>query len=155
WLENEGLWKNDRKGKGGPNGTERVVVGTFYYPDLDGVVRYKIERIEFRKPDGSFVLNKDGKHKKTFSQWQPDPNRPGEWIDNVQGCPPFVYGPREGSEAFGAGHLLVVVGGEGKVTLLWWWNVPATCNSGGAGNWQKEHAEYLRGADVLILGDND
>src|SRR5262249_21198336 len=47
------------------------------------------------------------------------------------------------------------VEGEGKVNLLWSWNVPATCNAGGAGNWTKKHAEYLRDADVVILGDAD
>src|SRR5262249_32082411 len=39
--------------------------------------------------------------------------------------------------------------------LLWSWNVPATCCSQGGRSWKKEHAEQLREADVLILGDND
>src|SRR5262249_54257995 len=80
WLEHEGLWKGNGKSGRDNLGWERVVVDTFYYHDRDGVLRYKIERIEFRKPDGSFAL-KDGKRQKTFKQWQPDPNRPGEWID--------------------------------------------------------------------------
>src|SRR5262249_831273 len=155
WLEREGLWKNNRH----LDGTEEVVVDTFYYhdhPDRGGVLRYKIERIEFKwKSNGAFALNKDGKHQKKFKQWQPNPKKPGEWIPNVDGCPLLLYNLQEVIEAIGAGHLIVVVEGEGKVNLLWSWNVPATCNSGGAKNWKKEHAEFLRGADVLILGDND
>jgi hypothetical protein len=155
WLEREGLWENNRKGKDKPDGTEEVVVDSFEYPGHDGVLSYAVDRIEFRKPDGSFVLNKDGKHKKTFRRKRPDPDKPGEWIPNVDGCPVLPYRLPELIEAVAAGHLIVVVEGEGKVNLLWSWNVPATCNSGGAGNWQKEHAEYLRGADVLVLGDAD
>jgi len=158
WLEREGLWTNNRKSRKGLDGTEEVVVDTFYYhdhPDRDGVLRYKVERVEFRKPDGSFVLNKDGKHQKKFLQWQPDPHRPDEWIPNVDGCPLLLYRLPEVIEAIAAGHLIVVVEGEGKVNLLWSWNVPATCNSQGGRNWKQEHAEQLRGADVLILGDAD
>jgi hypothetical protein len=154
WLEREGLWKNNRKRR--RDGTEEVVVDTFYYHDRNGVLRYKIERIEFKwKSDGAFALNKDGKHQKKFRQWQPNPEKPGEWIPNVDGCPLLLYKLPEVIEAISAGHLIVVVEGEGKVNLLWSWNVPATCNSQGAKNWKQEHAEYLRGADVLILGDAD
>jgi hypothetical protein len=41
--------------------------------------------------------------------------------------------------------------------LLWSWNVPATCNSGGYGCskiWA-EHAAYFHDANVVILPDND
>ena len=34
-------------------------------------------------------------------------------------------------------------------------NLLATCNSGGAGKWTAEHAQYLRGRRVFILPDND
>jgi len=154
FLEREGLWKDNRKRR--RDSTEEVVVDTFYYHDRDGVLRYKIERIEFKwKSDGRFALNKDGKHQKKFKQWQPNPEKPGEWIPNVDGCPLLLYKLPEVIEAIAAGHLIVVVEGEGKVNLLWLWNVPATCNSGGAKNWKQEHAEFLRGADVLILGDAD
>ena len=34
-------------------------------------------------------------------------------------------------------------------------NLLATCNSGGAGKWTPEHAQYLRGRRVFILPDND
>jgi hypothetical protein len=34
-------------------------------------------------------------------------------------------------------------------------NFPATCCAGGAKKWRAEHAAFLRGANVLILPDND
>lgn len=59
------------------------------------------------------------------------------------------------SEAVGNGHFVVIVEGEAKVDLLRSWNVPATCNAGGAGKWKPEHSAFLQGADVVILPDND
>jgi Virulence-associated protein E len=36
-----------------------------------------------------------------------------------------------------------------------WRKAVSSCNAGGAGNWQPEYVEYLRGADVTLCGDND
>ena len=33
--------------------------------------------------------------------------------------------------------------------------ITATCNAGGAGKWRAEHATYLKGADVVVIPDND
>ena len=33
--------------------------------------------------------------------------------------------------------------------------MPTTCNAGGAGNWPNELCKYFRGADMVILPDND
>ena len=49
----------------------------------------------------------------------------------------------------------MIVEGEAKVDVLRSWNMPATCNAGGARKWKPEHSEFLRGADVIILPDND
>src|SRR6516164_346318 len=43
------------------------------YTDESGTALFYVERYEYRYRDGSFVLNKDGKRKKTFSQKRPDP----------------------------------------------------------------------------------
>jgi putative DNA primase/helicase len=59
-------------------------------------------------------------------------------------------------EAVANGYFVVVVEGEAKVNLLLRsWNVPATCCAGGSKSWQHEHAQFLAGADVVILPDND
>jgi hypothetical protein len=115
---------------------------------------FVVVRAEYRNPDGSFV-SKDGKRKKTFHQRRPDPERPGQWIWNVDGVPIVPYRLPELIEATGNGHFVVIAEGEAKVDLLRSWNVPATCCAGGAGKWKSEHSAFLRGADVIILPDND
>jgi putative DNA primase/helicase len=144
-----------------PNGKDHtaqaaheVCVGTFSYTDESGALLFMVGRIQYRKPDGSFVL-KDGKPKKTFRQKRPDPARPGQWIHNVDSVRIVPYKLPELIEAVGNGHFVVMVEGEAKVDFLHLWNVPATCNAMGAGKWKPAHAEFLRGADVIILPDND
>ena len=89
-----------------PNGKARaepkkIVAERFDYPDADGKLLLQVERVEFLKADGTFVITKDGKSKKTFRQRQPDPERPGEWIWNVEGVAPIPYRLPELIEAVG------------------------------------------------------
>jgi len=58
-------------------------------------------------------------------------------------------------EALAHGRTIVIVEGEAKADLLWSWNIPSTCNSGGAEKWGTEHSAYLSGADAVVLPDND
>ena len=98
---------------------------------------------------------KDGKHKKTFCQKRPDPDRPGKWIWDIVGVPPLIYHLPEVTKAIASGHPIIIVEGEGKADKLWSWGVPATCCSKGAGKWLAEHSEQLRDADIIIQPDND
>jgi hypothetical protein len=113
-----------------------------------------VERIEFRNAAGEAVTNADGKWK-LFKQKRPVPDRPGAWIKNAKGVPLIPYRLPELIEAIAEDHLVLIVEGERKADLLAEWNVPATCCVGGAGKWKAEHSEFLRGADVVILPDND
>src|SRR6516162_539898 len=133
----------------------KIAVGDCYdYHDESGAVLFKVGRFKYRNPDGSFVL-KDGKHKKSFRQKRPDPDKSGEWINNVDGVRIVPYRLPELIEAIANGYFVVIVEGEAKADLLWSWNVPATCNAMGAGKWRSEHSEFLHGADVVVLPDND
>lgn len=144
------------KANGKDRATEarEVCTAEYLYHNEDGALLFTVRRIEYRNPDGSFVL-KDGKRKKSFSQRRPDPNHPGGWINNVNGVPVVPYKLPELIEAIATDHFVVVVEGEAKVDFLASRNVPATCNAAGAGNWKSEHSKFLRGADVVILPDND
>ena len=142
-----------------PNGRRyypkiKQTTATYEYRDASGAVVYVIDRIEFQAGNGVFLL-KNGKREKTFRQRRPDPDRPGNWISNVDGVPILPYRLPELLEAVAAECTILIVEGEAKVDLLRSWNVPATCCAGGAKKWKPEHAEYLRGADVVLLGDND
>lgn len=129
-------------------------MGTYEYCDENGAVLFAKDRIQFQKPDGTFVL-KDGKPKKTFRQRRPDPDCPGAWLSNVQGVPIVPYRLPELVEAIAADRPVLIVEGERKVDLLREWNVAATCCAGGAKKWKPEHSEFLRGADVVLVPDND
>jgi len=148
-----------KKANGKANGkhaddNKKVVVKTFEYHDADGIVVFAVDRIQFQKPDGSFVL-KDGKPDKVFRQRRPDPDHLGQWIHNKEGAPVVPYHLPEVLEANAAGHQVFVVEGEAKADLLASWNIAATTNAGGSKKWRKEHSNYLRGADVVLLPDND
>jgi CHC2 zinc finger len=119
-----------------------ITVASFGYENEDGTTAYTIKRIEFQKPDGTFVL-KDGKRRKAFKL---DP----------AGCTVRIpYRLPQLVEAVASEHLVFVAEGEGKCDALADIGIVATCNPFGAGKWQPEFNEYLRGADVLLLPDND
>jgi AAA domain len=113
----------------------------FDYPGPDGALLYQVEREDL--PGGS----------KKIRQRRPDGN--GGWVWNLGGVEPIPYRLPDLLEALANGHTILIAEGEAKVDLLWSWNVPATCNSGGAGKWRAHHSAYLAGADVVILPDND
>jgi hypothetical protein len=131
-----------------------IVIAEFQYHDRDDNTVLVIERREFQKFDGSFVL-KDGKHDKTFRQKRPDPNNRGKFIYNADGVPALPYRLPQLLEAIANDRPILIVEGEAKVDLLWSMNVAATCCAGGAKKWKPEHSEFLRGADIYLLPDND
>jgi putative DNA primase/helicase len=142
-------------GKGRTSSEARKVVAAEYpYHDQSGAIAFVVERIEYQTPGGSFVV-KDGKRKKTFSQKRPDPDHPGEWLWNIEGVPIVPYRLPELVEAIATGRCVLIVEGERKADLLWSWGIAATCNAGGAKKWKPEHAQFLRGADVYLIPDND
>jgi putative DNA primase/helicase len=142
-------------GKDHTDKPREIVTAEYQYHDEAGNIAFAVTRIEFQNSDGSYIANKDGKHKKSFRQKRPDPDRPGCWIPNKDGCPILLYRLPEVIEAIGSGHAILVVEGEGKADLLWSWGLPATCCAQGAERWQPEHSAYLRDADVVLLPDND
>jgi hypothetical protein len=139
-----------------PARTKRNVVARFDYHDARGAVAYQVERVEYQNPDGSYVSGKDGKRKKDFYQRRPDPDRPGEWFYNLRDTRRVLYRLPELIEALAYGRTVVLVEGEAKADLLWSWNIPATCSPMGAKNWRGDlYAAALRGADIVVLPDND
>lgn len=142
-------------GKDGAAEPRKVVAAEFPYDTETGDVAFVVERVEYQKPDGSFVLTKDGKRKKTFRQKRPDPDRDGAWLWNVAALSPIPYRLPELIEAVGNDQTILIVEGEAKVDLLRSWKLPSTCCAGGAKKWKPEHSEFLRGANVVILPDAD
>ena len=134
---------------------KKIIAAEFPYPDETGKLEFATERIEYQNRDGSFAEKGVVKRKKTFRQKRPDPDRPGKWINNVEGCRVLPYLLPQLIEAIAKDHPVLVVEGEGKADLLTSWNLAATCNAGGAKKWKAEHASFLKDADVILVPDND
>jgi hypothetical protein len=101
--------------------------------------------------DSNFYLATDERLAKPF--W-----RDAERIE-VEECPHILYRLPELREEMAQNDnerwTIFVEEGEKNVDTLVAWGCVATTNSGGAGNWRPEHAEEFRGADVVILENND
>src|SRR5262249_34845095 len=106
-------------GKDHSGHTERVVA-EFQYHDENWKTLLVVERIEFQKLGGEFVLT-DGKRQKTFRQKRPDPDKPGRFIPNADGVPAVPYRLPELSEPIANGRPVLIVEGEAKANLLWDW----------------------------------
>jgi putative DNA primase/helicase len=93
------------------------------------------------------------RNKEGFPQRRPDGK--GGWIWNLGGVRKVLYRLPEVIEALANDQTVLIVEGEKDVDNAWKLGIPATCNSGGAGKWLKEHGEALRGADIVIIPDHD
>lgn len=109
-------------------------VAEYPYVDEDGVLLYTVVRYA----------------PKTFRQRAADGTHSVKGIRKVPYALPSVIAEAK------AGGLVLVVEGEKDVDNLTAIGVVATCNSGGAGKWIPEFADYLRGAgEVVVIADRD
>jgi len=81
--------------------------------------------------------------------------RDGDWQNGVKGIETPLFQLPEVLKACSSGQTIVIVEGEKCVLAAQSLGLVSTCNPGGAGKWKPHHSEYLRGADVVIVPDND
>jgi AAA domain/CHC2 zinc finger len=62
------------------SGARQEIVGTWDYTDAKGMFLYQTIRVQWRNPDGSWILEKSGKPKKSFRQRRRAPGGIGGWI---------------------------------------------------------------------------
>jgi AAA domain len=142
WGCNHCGWTGPAKGNGAANGRAENVI-TYDYVNENGVLLFQKVR---------------GANKKF---WQRKPDGRGRWINKLGDTRKVIYRLPDVNEAIAAGHTVVVVEGEKDADNLWRIGVPATCNPDGASEpgktpkWRPEYSELLRGADIIIMGDND
>ncbi|MEU6036909.1 hypothetical protein ABZ801_16020 [Actinomadura sp. NPDC047616] len=116
------------------------VVAEYTYRDESGEPLYVVKRYE---------PGFDGKPK-SFAQYRPDGRK------GIKGVRRVLYRLPDVLAAVQAGRRVWVVEGEKDADRLAQLGEVATCNSGGTGNpWPAEFAEWFRGADVVIVADND
>lgn len=130
WLREHGIAVEEPSSR-------REIVALFDYTDEFGELLFQVVRFE---PKG-------------FQQRRPGPN--GQWVWGTKGVRLVPYRLPELTEAVASERLVFVVEGEKKVDALAAVGVPATCNPMGAGKWPAAFADFFRGADVVILPDND
>jgi 5S rRNA maturation endonuclease (ribonuclease M5) len=117
-------------------GPHRVHVATYEYADELGepvfqVLRYVPKAFRQRRPDGK-----------------------GGWIWNLRGVRRLLYRLPE-LLAADPTQTVFICEGEKDVDRLRSLGLVATTNPGGAGKWQREYAEALRGRRVVVIADND
>jgi hypothetical protein len=150
WLENECFVDSHRLT---PKESETVrqarrPVTSHVYRDAQGTPL--LEALRYADPKGFAQrrLGPDGK---------PVLGSYGREIWNIKGVPRVLYRLPELNEDIAAGRTIYVVEGEKDVDRLRSLGLPATTNPMGAGpgKWHCDYAEHLRGADVVVVPDND
>jgi hypothetical protein len=105
------------------------IVETYKYRDEQGNTIFAVVRLD---PKGSRQRQPDG-----FGNWK--------W--NLKGVRPVLYNLPELMNS----EVILVCEGEKDVESAKRLGFVATCNSGRAGKWRNEYAEYLRGKQVVII----
>lgn len=92
---------------------------------------------------------------KGFAQRVPDPTQKGGYRWSIKDVRPVIYHLPQVLGAILAGKLVYIVEGEKDADSLALLGETATTSPMGAGKWRKEHSDFLKGADVCIIPDND
>jgi len=114
-----------------------TIVATYDYADESGTPLFQVVRLA----------------PKDFRQRRP--NGKGSWIWSLGKTRRVLYRLPEVQDAVAKGRLVIIVEGEKDTDNLRELGFTATCNPGGANKWRAEYTESLRGADMVIVGDND
>jgi hypothetical protein len=133
--------------------SKREITKAYDYTDGAGALLYQVCRLEWQD-DGKFIRGRDG------DWYQATEDRIQKWANAERqhfpiGVKHGLYRLMELREEAGDATLVYLPEGEKDVETLREMGLSATTNSGGARNWRSDHAEQLRGRDVVILLDND
>lgn len=122
---------------GNGQGHGSTIADTYDYTDEAGDLLYQVVRMA----------------PKAFRQRRPDGNGGWEW--STKGVRKVLYNLPDVLDAVAQGVPIYIVEGEKDAEALARAGCVATCNAGGAGKWRTEYAEVLKGADVIIVPDQD
>lgn len=111
---------------------EQGFVATYEYQEENGNVRYQVVRM----------------YPKEFKQRRKEG---GSWVWNLRGVERLPYN----LIAVNAGTFCILVEGEADVECLRSHGIVASCNNGGAGNWDPALNRYFEGKRLLLIPDND
>jgi len=115
----------------------RREVAAYTYTSADGEVLFQVVRFE----------------PKDFRQRRPDGQ--GGWIWKMDGTQLVLYRLPAAHAAVEAGRTIYVNEGEKAADAMAGLGLDATCSPGGAGKWRRAYNKALKGADVVLVEDND
>jgi putative DNA primase/helicase len=115
--------------------------------------RSKATSYDYHDERGELLFQVVRSEPKDFRQRRPDGN--GGWVWSIGETRRVLYRLPEITEAVASGQSIFIAEGEKAVGALVSIGVQATCSPGGAGKWRDEYSQYLKGADIVILPDND
>jgi hypothetical protein len=147
WLRAQGLL---------PGSTPRPAPAPPTRPKLIPVadpVSKIVAEYDYTDETGALLFQTIRYEPKRFNQRRPDGN--GGWLANIDGVRRVLYRLPDLIQAVADGRTIFVVEGEKDCINLRALGFAATTNPMGANKWRPEYNELLRGADVVIVGDND
>lgn len=109
----------------------------YLYKDIEGNIVHKTIRFKG----------------KSFTQCRPDGK--GGWVYSLKDIKTIIYNLQAVTTAISKGETIYIVEGEKDVENLNSIGITSTTSPMGAGKWRKHYSEYLKGANVIILPDND
>jgi len=129
----------------------------------EGHGRHRARRRAIRRDSGNILFQKVRNppgHAPRF--WLRQPDGKGGWITGTKGINTgILYRAPDVARAITEGRIVAVVEGEKDVNSVRALGIVATCNAHGASElgkrpkWTKAHSQQLRGADIVVLNDND
>jgi hypothetical protein len=124
-----------------PNGQGGAILASYRYRDESGQLLYEVVRFDT-------TVEKD-----RFRQRRPDGE--GGWIWKTKGVRQVLYRLPELIAAQRLGQRILITEGERDANTAVALGFAATTMPGGVGKWRNEYDEHLRGADVVVVADND
>src|SRR5262249_33048855 len=124
------------------NGGDKQILATYPYTDENGALLFQVVRYDTNDI------------KERFRQRRPDGQ--GGWIWNIKGVRRVLYALAALIAAVEAGQLILICEGEKDCNTAMKLGYTATTNPGGVGKWDRDqYDKTLRGADVVVIADND
>lgn len=118
-------------------GGRRREAAAYTYTGANGEVLFQVVRFE----------------PKDFRQRRPDGN--GRWIWKMEGVRLVLYRLPSVLAAVKAGRTVYINEGEKGAEAVAGLGLDATCSPGGAEKWRRAYGKALKGADVVLIEDND
>jgi len=136
-----------------------ISVNELYPPKKEKQKKTLVRVYKYVNEDGEIVFEKlryvDEQGRKSFGQRRPDPDRPREYIYNLDGVTKLLYNLPAVLRAMKRGDPIWLVEGEKDADTLIAKGVVATTPPNGAGKWEAQFTNVLSGAFIEVIADND